>query len=306
MASLLRRLFILAFTTTYLDLLFRIEPFCTTMALLLQPFFILAFTTTYLLQEVQAEAPKPPNIIFLVCESTDGRTWRRGYQNDVVPLPNIRKLEDEGGVSFYRHYSNAPVCCPSRATFWSGRHAHKIPHKQNHNDKRGGAEPIDVHGVWNNFEGLPPDYNQTIFHVLERHGYATHIAGKEDYTAGSHSFDARVQAFTMYTQFPYNIPEHGGWSEEDTVCKSDGLVIEKDHGKESHYWHGDWDAVHESIGWMQNQTSTSPSQPFFAYQGMNIVHPAYVTNQHYFDLIDPDKITVPKWIPPEEMHPCAQ
>ncbi|KAL3917762.1 MAG: hypothetical protein SGILL_004557 [Bacillariaceae sp.] len=37
---------------------------------------------------------------------------------------------------------------------------------------------------------------------------------------------------------------------------------------------------------------------------MDIVHPAYVTNKHYYELIDPDKVTVPDWIPPEEMHPC--
>jgi len=53
-----------------------------------------------------------PNIVFLVVESTDGRTWRRGYQNGVFNdsnLKNLRKMEDLGGTSFYAHYSNAPV-----------------------------------------------------------------------------------------------------------------------------------------------------------------------------------------------------
>jgi len=27
-----------------------------------------------------------PNVVFLVVESTDGRTWQRGYQNSVIPL----------------------------------------------------------------------------------------------------------------------------------------------------------------------------------------------------------------------------
>ena len=31
--------------------------------------------------------PTPrPNVVFLVVESTDGRTWQRGYQNSVIPL----------------------------------------------------------------------------------------------------------------------------------------------------------------------------------------------------------------------------
>ena len=84
-----------------------------------------------------------PNIVWLVVESTDGRTWTPGYQNDVVPLPNIRKLQQHG-VEFRRHYANAPVCCPSRATFWSGRHASNLPHEQ-------ASSGLPVDGAWNNF-----------------------------------------------------------------------------------------------------------------------------------------------------------
>ena len=74
--------------------------------------------------------PDPrPNIVFLVCESTDGRTWTPGYSGGALDgaLPAIRSLQARGST-FTRHYSNAPVCCPSRASFWSGRHAHKIKH----------------------------------------------------------------------------------------------------------------------------------------------------------------------------------
>ena len=118
-----------------------------------------------------------PNIVFLVVESTDGRTWSPGYQNDVIPMPNIRKLQ-ASGVEFQRHYSNAPVCCPSRATFWSGRHAHKIPHTNN---------GIDVGGAWNNYEGLPLDYKQRLDQVMSNEGYNVKVSGKTDWSAGAHS-----------------------------------------------------------------------------------------------------------------------
>lgn len=68
-----------------------------------------------------------PNIVFLVVESTDGRTWQRGYSNDLIPLPAIRQLQN-GGVAFHRHYANAPVssfwlyaplCCPKSLFFIS-------------------------------------------------------------------------------------------------------------------------------------------------------------------------------------------
>lgn len=87
-----------------------------------------------------------PNIVFLVVESTDGRTWTPGYSNGALDrsMTATRSLQRRG-TNFVRHYSNTPVCCPSRASFWSGRHAHKIPH---HNR-------MPVGGVWNNYEGLP-------------------------------------------------------------------------------------------------------------------------------------------------------
>ena len=106
-----------------------------------------------------------PNIVFLVVESTDGRTWQRGYSNDAIPLPSIRELQ-ENGVAFHRHYANAPVCCPSRATFWSGRHAHKIPHSS---AIPGGPT---VQGAWNNYEGLPKNFDQRIDQVSSHNNHS--------------------------------------------------------------------------------------------------------------------------------------
>jgi len=54
-----------------------------------------------------AHATTRPNIVFLVVESTDGATWQRGYSDDAIPLPNIRRLEDMGGTSFHRHYRSS-------------------------------------------------------------------------------------------------------------------------------------------------------------------------------------------------------
>ena len=118
-------------------------------------------------------APTPrgdrPNIVFLVVESTDGRTWSPGYQNDVIPLPTFRELQ-KGGLNFRRHYANSPVCCPSRATFWSGRHASNIPHEHN---------GIAVGGAWNNYEGLPMNYTMRIDQVMQNvTGYNVKVNGK--------------------------------------------------------------------------------------------------------------------------------
>ena len=74
--------------------------------------------------------PFPPSNSTISQACTIRRTWSPGYSNDVIPLPNLRELQ-QGGLNFRKHYANAPVCCPSRATFWSGRHASNIPHDHN-------------------------------------------------------------------------------------------------------------------------------------------------------------------------------
>lgn len=149
-----------------------------------------------------AKQSRPPNIVFLVVESTDGRTWRSGYQNGVLDglLPNIRGLENEG-TGFHLHYSATPVCCPSRATFWSGRHAHRLPHEQ----KDSG---IPVSGVWNNYEGLPPGFGKRMDQVLSaKAGYDVKMSGKEDWEAGGSCRDGSFSSCAR-----------GGWQRSEATC----------------------------------------------------------------------------------------
>ncbi len=242
-----------------------------------------------------------PNIIFLVVESTDGRTWQRGYQNDVIPLPNLRKLEDQGATSFYRHYSNSPVCCPSRASIWSGKYPHKIMHIQ-----RNTSYPVN--GVWNNFEGLPENFTQSIVDVLQVNGYTTHRSGKQDYVTGGHSLSVRLNAWTMYVDFPYNLTQYEPWMEEDSTCRCNGTVTatDPDTPQESVSHKDDWKVLNETLDWIREYQKTKRSEkPFFVYQGMNIVHPPYHTNEYWLDQIDQSKIQVPQWpVSLEKMHPC--
>lgn len=245
--------------------------------------------------------PSKPNIVFLVVESTDGRTWRRGYQNGVLPLPNLRRLEDQGATSFYRHYCNSPVCCPSRASFWSGKHPHKIPHQ--HDDG------YVVNGAWNNFEGLPEDYSETIFHVLQEQGYSTKLSGKLDHTVGNHSLSDRVSAWTMYVDFPFNLTNYEPWATETGTCRFQGSVepVNSDTNPQE-FFTKDWRALNETIDWIKDHVKRKDSaEPFFVYQGMNIVHPPYYTNEFWLSKIDDTKIDVPDW-PREEhlnhLHPC--
>eukprot|EP01061_Rhynchopus_euleeides_P016122 TRINITY_DN27300_c0_g1_i2.p1 TRINITY_DN27300_c0_g1~~TRINITY_DN27300_c0_g1_i2.p1 ORF type:complete len:546 (+),score=217.37 TRINITY_DN27300_c0_g1_i2:56-1693(+) len=230
-----------------------------------------------------------PNIVFLICESTDGRTYREGFAP--VPIPHVRSLA-QAGTQFDTHYANVPVCCPSRASTWSGRLPHKIPHNQS-------GTGLPVGGVWNNFEGLAPGYDQKIMDVLGDNGYNVKVSGKEDWTAGSHSTNVRLNAWTMYAQFPYSVNETGGWYDE-AMC-SDNPTIEDSQSHYSSAHESDWADVNSTTQWIRDYKE---DKPFFAYQGMAIVHPPYATNEYWYDKIDLSQVTVPDWEPLMELHPC--
>ncbi len=62
---------------------------------------------------VAAAAPStPPNFVFLLSESLDGRLLRPGSP---ALIPNIRRLMSQG-VTFDTAYANSPVWCVACAT----------------------------------------------------------------------------------------------------------------------------------------------------------------------------------------------
>jgi len=258
--------------------------------------FLTLSITAAVIAHATSDADKRPNIVFLVVESTDGRAWGRDYQDGAVDLPNIRALQD-AGVEFQSHYSNAPVCCPSRATFWSGRHAHNIPHDQK-------TSGIFVGGVWNNYEGLPANFSKRLDQTLMQEGYNVKMSGKYDWTTGSHSDNVHYDAWTMYTPFPYNLSAGlGGWVEEEG-CVDQGTVRPGNTSDPKVSAHrSDWSALQSTVKWIRSNASHD-TRPFFVYQGMTIVHPPYTTNSYWFDKVDQDKIVIPEWQDLEDMHPC--
>ena len=122
-----------------------------------------------------------------------------------------------------------------------------------------------------------------------RQGCETCSFGKTDWTVGSHALWNWLQCWTMYAPLPYNLTQNmtihtnapdrhtavagdGGWSEQPRggQCRSDGTIS---RGNRTH--EEDWGAAALNTAWIRDESMSGAThaQPFYVYQGMNIVHP---------------------------------
>jgi arylsulfatase A-like enzyme len=107
-------------------------------------------------QEGGPAAASGPNVVVVM---TDDQRF-----DDMPALPKTQRLIGEAGVTFTRSFASYPVCCPARATFFTGQYAHNHDVRCLYPDCGGG------YGKLNQREYLPV--------WLERAGYATAHIGK--------------------------------------------------------------------------------------------------------------------------------
>lgn len=64
------------------------------------------------------ESPSRPNIVFVLTDDQDLHLQSLDY------MPHVQRHLIQQGTSFRRHYCTTALCCPSRATLWTGKAAH--------------------------------------------------------------------------------------------------------------------------------------------------------------------------------------
>ena len=97
-----------------------------------------------------AKAASLPNIVIFVTDD---------QRDGLEAMPKTVAWLGKGGTRYANAFATTPLCCPSRASIFSGRYAHN-------------------HGVTSNSD--PRDLNQqtTMQYYLDRAGYRTGIFGK--------------------------------------------------------------------------------------------------------------------------------
>jgi arylsulfatase A-like enzyme len=184
--------------------------------------------------------PARPNVLWIVTD--DQRVGTMGV------LPHARAWFRDGGTTFRRAYVTTPLCCPSRASFFTGRYAHN-------------------HTVYTNAEesALALDQHLTIQNVLHDAGYTTAIAGKF-----LNSWDINT-APSWFDRFS----TEQGYDYRDPVMNRDGVVAPVPGFAT--------DIVRDEAAAMLNDFEAHDATPWFLYVAPIAPHSPYGTPYRYED-----------------------
>ncbi|HEV8624074.1 MAG TPA: sulfatase-like hydrolase/transferase [Acidimicrobiia bacterium] len=103
----------------------------------------------------KVRAAGQPNILFVLLD--DMRS--DGVMNNPAVLPKTKHWLGDTGTNFTQAFTTTPLCCPDRATMWSGRFEHN-------------------HGVVDNYAGDNLDRDWISPRYLHDAGYRTALVGK--------------------------------------------------------------------------------------------------------------------------------
>lgn len=126
---------------------------------------------------------KRPNIIFFLTDDQDLHMGSLNY------MPFVKKHLLDRGTLYKRHYCTVSLCCPARASLWTGKHAHN-------------TNITELRPPWGGYpKFISQGYNEKYLPVwLQAADYDTYYVGK---FLNSQSVDN------------YNDPHAAGWTGSD-------------------------------------------------------------------------------------------
>jgi arylsulfatase A-like enzyme len=185
-----------------------------------------------------AAAPARPNILIIVTDDQRVGT--------MAVMPSTRRLFEHNGTSFTQTFATTPLCCPSRASIFTGRYAHN-------------------HGVRNNREGANLDQRSTIQRYLSEAGYRTAIMGKY---LNSLPIEMNPPYFDSWATFPSSGSTYvgGKWNVDGTVRTIDRYST---------------DFILDRAQRFLRESESDDSRPWFMYLSPPAPHIPYIPEPDY-------------------------
>jgi N-acetylglucosamine-6-sulfatase len=204
-------------------------------------------------------APSRPNIVFVL---TDDLAWNLVTQRF---MPHLVALEGKG-ATFTDYFVSDSLCCPSRASIFTGRLPHDT-HVYDNTGPNGGDKAFNAHG----------DQYSTIATDLSAIGYRTAMMGK--YLNRYHMATPTPPGWTNWDVADWGYPEFNYTLKQDNKVVHYGGPNEK--GKDNYLTD-----VLSRLGdrFVSNMASRRPSQPFFLEVATFAPHAPYTPAPKYAKL----------------------
>lgn len=226
-----------------------------------------------------------PNILFIQADQLTAFVLRT-YRDDAQAItPNLDKLAAEG-VVMENAYSPSPLCCPARASQFSGR----LP---------------STHEVWGNGAEFRAEI-PTVAHFLRSVGYHTVVSGKCHFIGPDqlHGFDRRLTTDMYPSGFDWTIPWSWGpvHREGTSVTKLSVSGLCKTNNQLLY----DAEVQFRALEYMRDRVLKGDTQPWFMHVSFTQPHEAYQSVPEYWDRYDGVEIDLPRIPPDDDPHATTE
>lgn len=212
---------------------------------------------------------KHPNIIIFNPDSYRGDVLGH-LGNAGAVTPNLDATLGRRAVSYANAFAQNPVCTPSRCSFMTGWYPHTCGHRS--------------------MKNMLKDYEPNLFSVLRREGYHVWWGGKNDLFSVESKGD-----FLKYcdTKHAIETPFREFRMPDPPVSKDDrrygvyyrGLLTRDGDGPIGN--NSDRGHVQGAVDFIKKWDR---DQPYCVFLPLGCPHPAYLVEDEFYDMIDPDKL----------------
>ena len=178
-----------------------------------------------------------------------------------IPTPTFDRLANNG--LRYNTFHTTALCSPTRAALLTGRNHHSV----------GSGTIQELATAYPGYTGLIPQSTATIGQILQHNGYSTAWFGKNHNVPDNQT--TSVGPFDRWPNglgFDYFYGFIGGETDQwyPTLYENQNLVEELPLPEDG--YNLTHDLADQTIAWIQQEKTTAPDRPFFAYLAPGAVH----------------------------------
>ena len=256
-------------------------------------------------------ASNMPNILFLMCDSMDGRNMDPTTQQySLINMPTLRSIASQG-VNFIRTYTNAPQCVPGRSAMMTGRHTH---HQGAYSNNLGFG--LSSNGTLDEsciqqyseetclyFGTKMQNNNYTLLDAMQEIGYDVYLYGKLDIGGNIIHLPSQANASADGFHGAPTLQVIARSAAIDKPTKSSPASKSMLNDNDKHVHPEDHTGAAKCVERLNMLGSVNNSKPFFMQCSFYIPHPPFEANKTWLSQVDIDGIIIPPWTNVTEMHP---